>query len=56
MRNPLAGILSALSTFRRYGDDRAVREETLDIVESGLRSLERIADVTLSTYRRRPGP
>lgn len=56
VRNPLAGILSALSTIRRFGDDRAVREETLDIVESGLRSLERIASVTLATYRRREGP
>lgn len=55
VRNPLAGILNALSTFRRYGDDRAVREETLDIVESGLRSLERITDVTLSAYRKRAG-
>lgn len=56
VRNPLAGILSALSTIRRFGDDREVREETLDIVESGLRSLERIASVTLATYRRREGP
>lgn len=55
VRNPLAGILSALSTIRRFGDDRATREETLSIVESGLRSLERIADVTLATYRRRGG-
>lgn len=56
VRNPLAGILSSLSTIRRFGDDKAVREETLGIVESGLRSLERIASVTLATYRRREGP
>lgn len=55
VRNPLAGILNALSTFRRYGDDRKVRDETLDIIEGGLRSIERIAEVTLSTYRRRTG-
>lgn len=55
VRNPLAGILSALSTIRRFGDDKAVREETLDIVEGGLKSLERIANVTLATYRRRGG-
>lgn len=55
VRNPLAGILSALSTIRRFGDDKAIREETLGIVESGLQSLERIADVTLATYRRRGG-
>lgn len=55
MRNPLAGILSGLATIRRFGDDRAVREETLRIVEGGLQSLERIAGVTLATYRRRGG-
>ena len=53
VRNPLAGILGALSTLRRFGDDKTVREETLGIVESGLNSLRRIADVTLATYRRR---
>lgn len=53
VRNPLAGILSALSTIRRFGDDKAIREETLTIVEGGLKSLERIANVTLTTYRRR---
>lgn len=55
VRNPLAGILNAVSTIRRYGEDNAVREETLDIVESGLHSLERIADTTLATYRKRSG-
>ncbi|HEJ2966711.1 TPA: HAMP domain-containing sensor histidine kinase [Pseudomonas aeruginosa] len=53
VRNPLAGILNALSTIRRFGDDKTVRAETLNIVESGLKSLERIAEVTLATYRRR---
>lgn len=55
VRNPLAGIFNALATIRRYGDNRAVRDETLDIVERGLKSLERIASVTLASYRRRDG-
>lgn len=55
VRNPLAGIRNAFSTLRRFGDDRSVREETLGIIESGLDSLQRLTDVTLSTYRRRSG-
>ncbi|SFV37310.1 Signal transduction histidine kinase [Devosia crocina] len=55
VRNPLSGIRNAFSTLRRFGDDKAVREETLDIIEGGLASLQRLTDVTLSTYRRRSG-
>ncbi|ODT81192.1 MAG: hypothetical protein ABS76_12120 [Pelagibacterium sp. SCN 64-44] len=55
VRNPLAGIRNAFSTLRRFGDDKAAREETLDIIENGLDSLQRLTDVTLSTYRRRSG-
>lgn len=55
VRNPLAGIRNAFSTLRRFGDDKSVREETLDIIEGGLDSLQRLTDVTLSTYRRRSG-
>lgn len=40
VRNPLAGIRNAFSTLRRFGSDKAVREETLDIIENGLDSLQ----------------
>ncbi len=53
VRNPLAGMLSGVSTIRRFGDDPDVREETLHILEGGLKSLEKIANVTLATYRHR---
>ncbi|KKB08138.1 sensor histidine kinase [Devosia chinhatensis] len=55
VRNPLAGIRNAFSTLRRFGHDQSVRDETLDIIEGGLDALQRLTDVTLSTYRRRPG-
>lgn len=55
IRNPLAGIRNAFSTLRRFGDDLSVRKETLGIIEGGLDSLQRLTDVTLSTYRRRSG-
>ena len=51
VRNPLAGLLNAVSTLRRFGDDPTVRGETLDLVERGLRSIGRVADSMLTTYR-----
>ncbi len=51
VRNPLAGLLNAVSTLRRFGDDPVVRRETLDLVERGLRSIGRVADAMLATYR-----
>jgi signal transduction histidine kinase len=55
VRNPLAGILNALSTLRSHGHEASARIETITIAEAGLESLRRIADVTLATYRRRDG-
>lgn len=51
VRNPLAGLLNAVSTLRRFGDDPAVRRDTLDLIERGLRSIGRVADTMLATYR-----
>jgi signal transduction histidine kinase len=51
VRNPLAGLLNAVSTLRRFGDDPIVRRDTLDLVERGLRSIGRVADTMLATYR-----
>ena len=51
VRNPLAGLLNGVSTLRRYGDDPAVRDQTLELIDRGLRSIERVASAALSTYR-----
>jgi signal transduction histidine kinase len=51
VRNPLAGLLNGVSTLRRYGDDPHVRAQTLDLIDRGLRSIERVATAALSTYR-----
>ncbi|GGK29075.1 sensor histidine kinase [Salinarimonas ramus] len=55
VRNPLAGLLNGVSTLRRFGDKEEVRAQTLDLIERGLRSIERVADAMLSTYRPAPG-
>ncbi len=51
VRNPLAGLLNGVSTLRRFGDDTDVRAQTVDLIERGLRSLERVTTAALSTYR-----
>jgi len=51
VRNPLAGMLTAIGSARHFGEDRAVREESLDLVERGLRQVQRVVDSTLSSYR-----
>lgn len=51
VRNPVAGMSAAASTLRRYGDDKAVREETIDLIERGLQSIDHVAASMLSTYR-----
>ena len=51
VRNPVAGMSAAVSTLRRYGDDPAVREQTLDLIDRGLSSIDHVAASMLSTYR-----
>lgn len=55
VRNPLAGLKNGVSTLRRFGDQEQVRRQTVELLDSGLDSIGRVVDVTLSTYRRRPG-
>lgn len=51
IRNPLAGIMTALQTVRAYGDDARSRAEALDFVDRGIQSLQDVAQATLNLYR-----
>ena len=51
VRNPVAGMSAAASTLRRYGDDKDVRDQTIDLIERGLKTIDRVAASMLSTYR-----
>lgn len=51
VRNPLAGMLTALGSARRFGESRAAREEALDLVERGLRQIQQVVQATLDTHR-----
>jgi two-component system OmpR family sensor kinase len=56
VRNPLAGMLTAVETARRFGEDRAARAEALDLIARGLRQIEAVVDATLATHRAGDGP
>ncbi|WP_372623830.1 sensor histidine kinase [Falsiroseomonas sp.] len=51
VRNPLAGMLTALETARAFGDDRSEREEALEVLERGLQQIERVVSSTLAVHR-----
>ncbi len=51
VRNPLAGMLTALGSARRFGESRAAREEALDLVERGLRQIQQVVQATLEAHR-----
>jgi signal transduction histidine kinase len=51
VRNPLAGMLAAIETIRRFGKDAGTREEALSLIQRGLNSIGDVIDATLETYR-----
>jgi signal transduction histidine kinase len=53
VRNPLAGMLTTIDTLRHFGEDRAVRQRSLDLLERALRQVEAVVRATLATHRER---
>lgn len=51
VRNPLAGMLAAIETIRRFGKDATTREEALSLIQRGLNSIDDVIDASLETYR-----
>jgi signal transduction histidine kinase len=51
VRNPLAGVRTAVETLRKFGDRPDTRAEALDFVERGLHVLGGVVDATLATHR-----
>ena len=51
IRNPLAGLATAVSTLKRFGADEKVRAESLGFLERGIEALDRIVTSTLNVYR-----
>lgn len=51
VRNPLAGMRTAISTLRRFGDQAPTRDETLGFLDRGVDALGQVVDATLASYR-----
>jgi two-component system, OmpR family, sensor kinase len=51
VRNPLAGMSTALDTVRKFGDNPAVRAKGLDLIERGLWSIRNVVVSVLAFHR-----
>ena len=51
VKNPLGGMQTAVETLKKYGDDRAAREESVGFIERGLETVEHVIDATLDSYK-----
>ncbi|MGD9828440.1 MAG: sensor histidine kinase [Hyphomicrobiaceae bacterium] len=51
VRNPLAGLTTAVSTLRHFGERAEVRDKSLGFLERGLDAIDRIVTSTLNLYR-----
>lgn len=51
VRNPLAGMLNAVDTARRFRADPQVVGDSLDLLGRGLEAIARVVETTLSTHR-----
>ncbi|MFN4282497.1 MAG: ATP-binding protein [Alphaproteobacteria bacterium] len=51
VRNPLAGILTAVGTARKFGERPEARASALDFIERGILALQAVVEATLDTHR-----
>lgn len=51
VRNPLAGLATAVSTIKRFGSNAEVRAESIGFLERGIETLDQIVTSTLNMYR-----
>jgi len=54
VRNPLGGMSTALDTVRKFGNDSAVRDRALDLIERGLWSIRDVVGSVLAFHRMPP--
>jgi signal transduction histidine kinase len=51
VNNPIGGMLNLVDTLRKHGDDPAVRNRALDLLERGLKGIANITRAALTTYK-----
>ncbi|MCK6450388.1 MAG: HAMP domain-containing histidine kinase [Alphaproteobacteria bacterium] len=51
VNNPLGGMVNAVDTLRKHGDDVDVRRRSLDLLERGLTGIRNVVRAALVTYK-----
>ncbi len=51
INNPLGGLMNAVDTLRRHGENRGVRERSIELIQRGLTGIREVVEATLATYR-----
>ncbi|MBH0236749.1 sensor histidine kinase [Methylobrevis albus] len=51
INNPLGGLFNALDTLKVHGDKAAIRRNSVDLLERGLKGIRDVVRTTLATYR-----
>lgn len=51
VNNPLGGMLNAVDTLKKHGDDALVRESSIGLLERGLRGIGNVVRATLVSYK-----
>ncbi len=51
VNNPLGGMMNALSTLKKHGGDAQVREQSIGLIERGLRGIRHVVRAALVSYR-----
>ncbi len=51
VNNPLGGMMNALSTLKKHGGDEQVREQSIGLIERGLRGIRHVVRAALVSYR-----
>ena len=51
INNPLGGMLNAINTFKRHGQDEKVADRTMDLLERGLRQIQNTVQALLVQSR-----
>lgn len=51
INNPLGGLFNAIDTLRRHGQDAAVRDQAISLLDRGLKGIRDVVRAALVTYR-----
>jgi two-component system, OmpR family, sensor kinase len=51
INNPLGGLFNAIDTLKRHGGDASVRQNTIDLIDRGLKGIRDVVRAALMSYR-----